>query len=365
MRRRLILTAAIFLARAACAADPAVGPEAAWTPKAADQARLRDACLAQPVPDVRVCLLRFMAEAGASPAALEFTRGMDDDGWMTAFAADGRVGVAEVMRPFRANANAGILLVNGEPASVDVSSHTLLAPLEEDARLASLKRRDPGAVIWASDPAKPDVSARPGGGQRFLFDFPVRTCHACADLAVAQVAFDFNGDGRFLCPRLLTVKPSALFAVESEVRRGRTFEARVDELRVFRLKPFSEGWTIEVKDKDGNDYCEVVTAPYRGTNALSIFGSEPGDTRHFRCVAKRAEQAEAAKALREVLWNDKATWKETDAAAQAHERLAADAERGTLTIVRSQLGNQGPGRRPWIESMTFRFELRPHGPVER
>jgi hypothetical protein len=355
---------AVLLASSALAAG-SVGPEAIWAPTAAQQTALRDACLAQPVPDVRVCLLRFMADAGAAAAALEFTRGMDEDGWMAAVSTGGRVGVAEVAWPFRANSNAGVLLVNGDPPAVDVSSWTLLSPLEEDARIATIKRGSPEAAIWASDPPKPVAGDRPGGGQRFLFDFPVRACHACADLAVAQVAYDFNGDGRFLGTRLLTVRASALFSVEGEVRRGKTFEARVDALRTFRLKPFSEGWIIEVKDKDGNDYCSVVTAPYRGVNALSIFGGSAGTAHRFRCLAARADQAEADRDLREVLWNEKASWKETDAAAQAHERLAADAERGTLTISRLSLGNQGPDKRPWIESMAFRFELRPHGPAER
>ncbi|MDE2143683.1 MAG: hypothetical protein KGJ84_14840 [Elusimicrobia bacterium] len=362
MRSGLILAVALIPA-AALAAPPAYGPGAVWTPTAAQEAALRDACVAQPVPDVRVCLLRFMAASGASAEALEFTRVLEDDGWMTAFTPRGRVSVAEVLRPFRANANAGIILVNGDPPLVDVSSPTPLAPFADDERVAAVRRADPGASIWAADPDKPDVVQRPGGGQRFLFDFPLRVCHACADLAVAQVAFDFNGDGRFLGTHLLTVSPSALFSVEGEVRRGDTFEARVDALRTFRLKPFSEGWTIELKDKDGNDYCSVVTAPYRGTNALTIFGNSPGVTRQFRCVAKRSLQAEADKALREVLWTDNATWKETDAAAAAHARAEAEAERATFTIVHLELGNQVPGQRPWIDSMTFRFELRPHGPA--
>jgi hypothetical protein len=353
---------AVLLTRPALAA---VGPNAVWAPSAAAVTRLRDACVAQPVPDVRVCLLRFMAEAGAPAAALEFSRALDDEGWMTAYTPRGKVSVAEILRPFRANANAGVLLVGGDPETVDVSRHELLAALEEDSRLASIKTAHPEAAIWSADPAKPEPAERPGGGQRFLFEFPVRTCRACADLAETQVAFDFNGDGKYLGARLLTVRPSATFAVEGEVKRGKVFEAAVDAERIFRLKPFSEGWTIEVQDKGGNDYCAVVTPPYRGVNALTIFGNAPGEVRHFRCVVRREEQAEADKTLREVLWDGKATWKETDAAAQAHGRLAAGAQRGTLTITRLVLGNSGVGQRPWIESMAFRFELRPHGPAER
>lgn len=356
-----LLLALLLATRPAAAA---VGPESVWAPNARVRARLLDACVAQAVPDVRVCLLRFMAEAGAAPAALEFSRSLDEEGWMTALSSAGKVGVAEVLRPFRANANAGVLLVNGDPETVDVSSREALAPLEADPRLASIKSAHPDAAIWASDPGKPALAERPGGGQRFVFSYPVRTCHACADLAEVHAAYDFNGDGRFLGARLLVVRPPATFAIEGEVRRGKAFSARIDGLRTLRLTPFSEGWTISVEGPDGEDYCSPVTPPYRGLNALTIMG-DSAEVRSFRCLARREDRAAAEKSLRAVLWPEKTTWKETEAAASEHERLAAGAERGTLAITRLELGNTGAGRRPWIESMSFRVELRPRGPEIR
>lgn len=38
--------------------------------------------------------------------------------------------------------------------------------------------------------------------------FPVRVCHACADLAHARVGYDFDGSGRFLGAKLIGVNES-------------------------------------------------------------------------------------------------------------------------------------------------------------
>jgi hypothetical protein len=267
--------------------------------------------------------------------------------------------------------------------SAAVSDLAALRPLLDDRRLAEFAAGHPGAELRPVDPDVYDEKERPGGGRRFVFTFALRGCATCAELEDARVAFDYDGDRRYLGPRLLTVENPALFAVEGDAVRGNSFEARIDATRVFRLKAFSEGWTIEVADDRNNNYCSVVTPPYRGTNDLEIFGSHfrnadntgpnetgernvnaPGARRSFRCSATAADFAAADKSLRLVLWGEKATWRETDEAAQLHARLVAEAQRGTLTMSRLTLGNLGAGRRPWIESMHFRFELRPPGGTE-
>ena len=255
-----------------------------------------------------------------------------------------------------------------------------LKPLLDDRRLAEFASGHPGASLRPIDPDVYDEKERPGGGRRFVFRFGLTACATCAELEDARVAFDYDGDRRYLGPRLLTVENPPLFAVEGDVVRGKDFEARVDAARIFRLKAFSEGWTIEVTDDKNNNYCSVVTPPYRGTNVLEIFGfhfrsadntgpneageknvNAPGARRSFRCSATPADFAAADKSLRLVLWGENATWRETDEAAQLHSRLVGEAQRGTLVMSRLALGNLGAGRRPWIESMHFRFELRPPG----
>lgn len=381
MRLLLVFAAGWALASPSAAE---IGPDSVWGPLMGVSAQFRAECKMKPVPDVRACLLGFMERAGAKPPALELSRRLDGEGWAREFRELGRVDAVFVRYPFRANANEGVLLVNGTPELVDVSSAAALKPLEDDARLAALRRGHPDASLWASDPGAPDAEERPGGGRRFVFSFPVRDCHACADLAETRVAYDFNADGRFLGARLLTVASPPTFAVEGEVQRGKVFEAPIDSTRTFRLSPFSEGWVVEVRDTAGHDDCMVVTPPYHGVNAREIFGwhfrnadntgpneagdknvNAPGLIREFRCVATPADYAAAYESLSAVLWSKDRSWKATDAAVQVHERVSAGAERGRLVIARIELGNLGAGLRPWIESMTFRFELRPHGAEAR
>jgi hypothetical protein len=268
---------------------------------------------------------------------------------------------------------AGPFLIGSSSAGVDVSDPAILGPLLGDRRLSDLAGGQAGAFLRPIEPETYARTERPAGGPRFVFGYALSACATCAELADARVAFDFDGDRHFLAARLLTVDNPPLFSVEGNVVRGNEFAAKIDALRTFHLKKFSEGWIIQVLDDKGDDYCSVVTPPYRGTTRLEIFGdvgtaeverkaNSFGKRREFRCVENAADYAAADKSLRFVLWPDpKATWQETDDNAQAHQRLATEAQRGIFTISRVVLGNLGPGLRPWIESMHFRFELRPRG----
>jgi hypothetical protein len=196
-----------FAAPAARAATP-VGPEAVWETLMGVMGNLHDECGSKTVPDVTVCLPDFMRKAGASAQALAFTSRLKGEGFLRRFDAAGPVGVAFVHYPFRANANNGVLLVNGRPDIVDVSDPKLLRPLEKDPRIEAIRVEEPEAGLWATDPGGPTTLLR-GAGRRFVFSFPLRTCHACENLAAARVAYDFDKDGKFLGVRLLSVaKPS-------------------------------------------------------------------------------------------------------------------------------------------------------------
>jgi hypothetical protein len=260
-------------------------------------------------------------------------------------------------------------------ASVCLSSAPLLSPLLSDARLAPAVAAHPGALIDASDPVRSDEVQRPGGGRRFVYDLPLRV-PAGPELVTADVACDFDADGTFVGARLLTVRPPPLFSVRGSVRRGDSFEAPVDSTRTFHLQPFSEGWTIEVKGA-GGDFCRPLTGPYRGTNALEIFGwhfrnsdnsgpnevgdknvNAPQENRQFLCAATESDRALADATLDLVLWSADVPPRKIDEAVATRERLIASAQHGRLDITSMTLGNLGAGKRPWIESMRFRFELR-------
>jgi hypothetical protein len=56
-----------------------------------------------------------------------------------------------------------------------------------------------------------------------------------------------------------------------EVLKGRSFERQIGANLFFRLVPDELGWSISVGSKAVREnFCSVVTPPYRGVNALRI-----------------------------------------------------------------------------------------------
>ncbi len=152
-----------------------------------------------------------MAKAGASPAALAFTRRLDNDGYLHALKeTGGPVSLAHVLYPFRANENEAWLLVNGTPPLIDVDDqhYLALAAMRASARYDEIRRRYPNATFWPGDrgAAGPAVAQ---GGREFVVDYLLRDfCHACAIIGYVRYAFDFNARGKFLGTRLVSVAAS-------------------------------------------------------------------------------------------------------------------------------------------------------------
>lgn len=357
MPRALALAALALLAgRPASAAE--AGPDAVWEPSRAVLKALDAQCKAKPVADVKVCMLAYLQGAGASPAALGFARRLGGEGFLSAFKETGRVDVARVLRPFRADAAESVVLVNGDPALVEVMDPALIDPLLKDKRLAEFVAA--GATLWPGYP-EPGLKPLAGGGQHFIFSLRVRACRACADLAKAFVGYDFDASGKFLGARLLGVRKPSAFSVSGEVAQGQAFAAPIDSSTTFRLEPFPEGWTIAVKDASGKDYCALVTPPFHGPNALAVYGwhfkpgkNAPGKVRDFRCVETPEQYRAASDAVNAYLWGPTAGGRKATAAL---ERAMAAARAGRLTITALTLGGAAGDEAPPIATMSFRFEL--------
>jgi hypothetical protein len=304
-----------------------------------------------------------MTQGGASPSAIEFARRMGGDGVMKRFEKRGRIDVARVRFLLRPNAAETVVLVNGDPAVVDVSDPDFLAPLLEDRRLKTLRRDHPTLSLVPGVPGFPGVRTLPDGGQRFIFAMPLRDCATCEDLSTGFVAYDFEGGGHLIDTKLIGVRKPTVFSIGGEVTRGKAFEAKLAGDLVFRLEAIPEGWTIAVKDAAGHDFCGVVTPPFHGPNPLSIDAASLGTkelgiaVRRFRCVRSASDYELAAKALGRMLWGDGATPAEIAAAQRDHARLSAAARDGDLAISDTRLSAPANDRTQTIESLKFRFNL--------
>ena len=179
---------------------PTISAAAEWQPGMETFRSIMNRCMNAPNPDG--CKAKTLEESGASPAAITFSELTGYDGFMRAFRKVGPVDVAYVLYPYRANENDGVLLVNGDPQVIDVDDDELVPKddLKADPLYATLLQSNPGLTVWPGDrfdTRYPVAEELPRGGQRFLVFYRLQTCHACAQLGDATVAFDFDRTGKF------------------------------------------------------------------------------------------------------------------------------------------------------------------------
>jgi hypothetical protein len=196
----------------ASVATASVSLQAVWNPDQKVLSQARSACQASAFPALGACFAKQMQIAGASSQAVMFMRQLNNEGYLQKFQETGRVDIAWVTYPFRANENSGCLLVNGTPARVDVDNLSQLprARLNADRTWKALLDKHPKATLWSGDRSgATGVRAEPqsAGRQRFLVDYRVLDgCHACARLGVVRYAFNFAADGTFRGARYLDVR---------------------------------------------------------------------------------------------------------------------------------------------------------------
>ncbi len=132
---------------------------------------------------------------------------------MVDFHKVGPVDVARVMYPLRANENYGLLLINGDPAILDVDDLKKLdrAAMEQNPMYQSVKQKYPATDIWPGDRSGttwPQVNPLPDGGQQFIVGYPlINGCHACAHVGLALFAWDFDATGKFTGTKYVPTPP--------------------------------------------------------------------------------------------------------------------------------------------------------------
>ncbi len=157
------------------------------------------------------CFADAMESLGASPEAASFTRSFGSGVFLRRFREAGRVDVAYVVHPFRANELAGVLLVNGDPPIVDVDDISLLPKeaMEQDRTYSAIKKSYPRVTLWPGDrsPRYPVLEFPPDGGQTFIVPYTLRNfCHSCEVLGTAFFGFDFDKEGRLTGMRFIRVE---------------------------------------------------------------------------------------------------------------------------------------------------------------
>jgi hypothetical protein len=209
-----ILGALLLLASqvSAEAPTPVIGEDSEWNPSTETIRKIHQECSEKSAPDFGRCFVDFMGQAGATPQATVFARSTGNTGYLAHFIKQGRVNLAYVHYPFRANENEGWFLVNGDPAMIDVDSLRDLPnrQLEENPAYLRIKEKFPRVMLFGGNrtiASPPEMIEQATGGQRFIVEYRLLNgCHACERVGSVKFAFDFAPDGKYLGPSLLEVQ---------------------------------------------------------------------------------------------------------------------------------------------------------------
>ena len=165
----------------------------------------------------------------------------------------------------------------------------------------------------------------------------------------------------------------SLPVLSGTVSRHEDFQHELPGGLVFTLEFIAygpEGWAIRIFDPafPSDNFCAVVTPPYRGINALQIYAwhflnedgtgpndgsvNAPGEERRFYFVIDKASYDAAFESLSAMLWPESTEAQE--AAATLHDGIHR--ARGILTVTGIVAGDAS-GDSVQIESMTFDVEL--------
>jgi len=195
-----------------------IGPSAVWPPPQDFIAKAHAACDKGNPPNYAECFIAQMSKAGAPADAVNFTRLIyrQSDGQvgiMSEFHKVGPVDVARVKYPLRANDNYGLLLVNGDPAILDLDDLKKLdrSGMEQNPLYQAVRQKYTATDVWPGDrsgSAWPQVKPLPNGGQQFIVGYPlINGCHACAHVGLALFAWNFDTRGKFLGTKYVPTPP--------------------------------------------------------------------------------------------------------------------------------------------------------------
>ncbi|HYL45453.1 MAG TPA: hypothetical protein VEU52_00355, partial [Candidatus Limnocylindrales bacterium] len=211
---------------------------------------------------------------------LAFAKSLADRGYgyLREFRDTGRVSIAYVEYFLRANEMEGVYLVNGLPPMLDVDDQTLY-PSDElaknDAYLALLQQY-PKLAIFPGDrfhTDRPVAKSLGGDAREFDVGYVLHDgCHACAVIGELQLAFYFNGDGKFTGTRVVEVtQPIQSIA-------GNTFNLTLwsKQFNQWRLTDLGDRAVVKLLQK--NATMEVCAGPCMVSETWTFIALAKGTT---------------------------------------------------------------------------------------
>ena len=170
--------------------------------------------------------------------------------------------------------------------------------------------------------------------------------------------------------------PKRTVSFSGEVLKAQSYKKQIASNLFFRLIPQDLGWTIFVGAETSaeNNFCSVVTPPYKGINAIRIEGwhfrnsdntgpnevgaknvNAPQQIRDFQFVLNSGDYRRAFDALQILLWPYSYSKQQIDQAEAVYARLPKG--RGTLVIRELRLNTLEVGKQAGIDLLKMAVEL--------
>jgi hypothetical protein len=188
---------------------PRLDASAVWHMPGGFVANAQTACGPPSVSQFGDCVIRQMVKAGASTASVSFTRRLfkqshGEVGIMTSFQRGTPLDIAWVTYSWRPNHQYGLLLLNGQPAIVNVEDLKLLdlKSMRQSSQYKDLQKQFAKLDIFPGDrdgQTWPESQPGPNGEAQFVLAYPLRDgCATCANAGSAIFTWNFERDGKFL-----------------------------------------------------------------------------------------------------------------------------------------------------------------------
>jgi peptidoglycan hydrolase-like protein with peptidoglycan-binding domain len=172
--------------RADLGTEDVVGPLSAWA-----SAKLRGC------RNILACLEAYGAPAQALRAAYALEKTGLIGTYVSSFIEYGKVDLVSVGFPYNTGGTVEYALVNGKPSAMSMRSGDVLDARIDDRRYQQFRRENSNATIRLT-PRLESHRLLSGGGQRFVFAFPVTNgCLTCNASGQILIAYDFGPDGQF------------------------------------------------------------------------------------------------------------------------------------------------------------------------
>ncbi|MBF0552187.1 MAG: hypothetical protein HQK60_16830, partial [Deltaproteobacteria bacterium] len=222
------------------AATPKIGPQAVWNPPGGEGTwkGIHEKCQMRTGGYDITCIESMMQRLGASPEAIFFTKMMkskqksDSDAvYMRQFRKMGKVDLVETAGPTRdSSTGPGFILVNGSPGVVQLWDNAKDIDITKDSLYPTIAKKSPNLEMWPMTGFIEMQQLHPEG-QRFVFSFLLLNgCRSCDISGAAEIAFDFDGSGKFLGPKLVRlVERVAAITSQSLTEQGKTEPVRSGE----------------------------------------------------------------------------------------------------------------------------------------